>query len=98
MTNNPINDFFEALKADPSLQEQLKTAADVDAVVEVAKAAGYTITSDQVISAIKGRSIKDSSQLSDSDLEMVAGGKNKDDRPTRQSPNCQGCYTGPKGC
>ena len=36
--------FQEAVKADADLQKKLKAAKDVDAVVAIAKAAGFTVS------------------------------------------------------
>jgi len=62
--------FLEAVKADAGLQEKLKAAADVDAVVAIAKAAGFVISVEE---------LKKPQNLSDEELESVAGG------------NCGGC-------
>jgi len=39
MSEEQLKAFLEAVKADAGLQEKLKAAADVDAVVAIAKAA-----------------------------------------------------------
>ena len=66
MSEEQLKAFLEAVKADAGLQEQLKAAADADAVVTIAKAAGFVISAD----ALK----KSLSLLSEEELEGVAGG------------------------
>ncbi len=43
MSEEQLKAFLEAVKADAGLQEKLKAAADADAVVAIAKAAGFVI-------------------------------------------------------
>ena len=43
MSEEQLKAFLEKVKADTSLQENLKAAADVNAVVAIAKAAGFMI-------------------------------------------------------
>ena len=45
MSEEQLKSFLEKVKADTSLQEKLKGAADSDAVLEIAKEAGFAITS-----------------------------------------------------
>ena len=59
--------FLEAVKADAGLQ----AAADADAVVALAKAAGFAISADDLKKA--------QSEISEEELEGVAGGVIKDD-------------------
>ena len=68
MSEEQLKAFLEKVKADTSLQEKLKAASDADAVVAIAKAAGFTITTEN---------LKTHRQtLSDDELEGVAGGAN----------------------
>ena len=57
--------FLEKVKGDTKLQEKLKTVSDADAVVEIAKEAGFTVTSDYLNQAQQ--------KLSEEELEGVAG-------------------------
>ena len=41
MSEEQLRAFLEAVKADAGLQEKLKEAGDAEAVVEIAKAAGF---------------------------------------------------------
>ena len=67
MSEEQLKAFMEVAKADAGLQEKLKEAADVDAVVEIAKAAGFVIS----VEKLKNAPV---AELSDEDLEGVAGG------------------------
>jgi predicted ribosomally synthesized peptide with nif11-like leader len=68
MSEEQLKAFMEAVKADPGLQEQLKAAGDTDAVVAIAKAAGFLISSDELQRAQAGQ------EISEEELEGVAGG------------------------
>ena len=69
MPEEQLNAFLEKVKSDTSLQEKLNGAADADAVVEIAKAAGFSITAEDI------RSMQSESvELSDEELEGAAGG------------------------
>ena len=66
MSEEQLKAFMEKVKADTSLQEKLKAAADTNAVVEIAQEAGFMISADDLTKA--------QSELSDQELEGVAGG------------------------
>ena len=68
MSEEQLKAFLEAVKADAELQEKLKAAKDVEAVVEIAKAAGFVISAEELKSA--------QAELSDEELEGIAGGYN----------------------
>ena len=67
MSQGQLKAFLEKLKADTSLQEKLKAAFNPDAVVSIAKEAGFSISADDLK--------KTQSELSEEELEGVAGGK-----------------------
>jgi predicted ribosomally synthesized peptide with nif11-like leader len=48
MSEEQLKAFLEAAKADVGLQEQLKAAGDADAVVAIAKAAGFVISAEEL--------------------------------------------------
>ena len=62
MSEEQLKAFQEAVQADEGLQEQLKAAADADAVVAIAKAAGFAISAEEL----------QATELSDEELEGVA--------------------------
>ena len=68
MSEEQLKAFLEKVKGDTSLQEKLKAASDVDAVVAIAKAAGFTITTEDLSSHRQN--------LTEDELEGMAGGAN----------------------
>ena len=66
MSEEQLKAFMEKVKADTSLQEKLKAAADANAVLAIAKEAGFMISADDLTQA--------QSELSDEELEGMAGG------------------------
>ena len=66
MSEEQLKAFLEKVKLDTSLQEKLKSVTNADAVVEIAKAAGFVISADDVTKA--------QSEVSDAELEAAAGG------------------------
>ena len=67
MSEEQLKAFLEKVKADTSIQEKLKAAADAEAVIAIAKVAGFTITSNDLSET--------QSEMSEEELEAVAGGK-----------------------
>ena len=70
MSEEQLKAFLEKVKADTSLQEKLKAASDADAVVAIAKEAGFSISADDLKKA--------PSEISEEELEGVAGGAGTD--------------------
>ena len=66
MSEEQLKAFLEKVQGDTSLQEKLKAAADANAVTAIAKEAGFSISADDIN--------KTQSELSDEELEGVAGG------------------------
>ncbi|TCD55375.1 Nif11-like leader peptide family natural product precursor [Synechococcus sp. BS56D] len=66
MSEEQLKSFMEAVKADAGLQEKLEAAGDADAVVTIAKAAGFIISAEELKRA--------QAELSDEETEGVAGG------------------------
>ena len=69
MSEEQLKAFLEKVKADTSLQEKLNGAADADAVMEIAKEAGFAITAED-IQSMQSATV----ELSDEELIDVAGG------------------------
>ena len=67
MSEEQLKAFLEAVKADAGLQEQLKAAEDADAVVALAKAAGFVISAEELRRA--------QAEISEEELEGVAAGE-----------------------
>ena len=66
MSEEQLKAFLEKVKADTSLQEKLEAAGGADAVVSIAKEAGFSISADDLKQA--------ESEVSDEELEAAAGG------------------------
>jgi predicted ribosomally synthesized peptide with nif11-like leader len=66
MSEEQLKAFMEAVKADAGLQEKLKAANDSDAVVAIAKTAGFVISAEEFQQA--------QAEISEEELEGVAGG------------------------
>jgi predicted ribosomally synthesized peptide with nif11-like leader len=67
MSEDQLKAFLEAVKADAGLQEKLNAAADPDAVVEIAKEAGFVISADELERRQAERGLEE-------ELEGVVGG------------------------
>ena len=65
MSEEQLKAFLEKVKGDTSLQEKLKAAADSDAVLAIAKDAGFIISAEDLKIATP--------ELSDEELEGAAG-------------------------
>ena len=70
MSEEQLKAFLEKVQGDTSLQEKLKAAGDSDAVLAIAKDAGFMISADDLKNA--------QSEISDEELEGVAGGWGND--------------------
>jgi predicted ribosomally synthesized peptide with nif11-like leader len=66
MSEEQLSAFLAALKADTGLQEKLKGATDFDAALASVQEAGFDVS--------KADWIKYQGELSDEELEEVAGG------------------------
>ncbi len=66
MSEEQLQGFIAKAKADPSIQEKLKSARTGPDVVAIAKEAGFVVTVDELANA--------QVDLSDEDLEGIAGG------------------------
>ena len=75
MSEEHLKSFLEKVKADTSLQEKLKAAADSDAVLAIAKETGFMISADDLKNAL--------SELLDKELEGMAGGGDDWGYPTK---------------
>ena len=66
MSEQQLKAFLEKLKGDAAMQEKLKSTDDINAVVEIAKAAGFMISAEELK--------KTQAEVSEKELEGVAGG------------------------
>lgn len=67
MATTQMQDFFNALKQDKRLQDAMKAAADADAVVQIAKEAGFSISLEDMDEHMR-------TSISDEELEAISGG------------------------
>jgi len=70
MSAEQLSAFLEAVKADAGLLEKLKGASDLDAVLVVAKDAGFDVSKADFLNYQPNQAI----ELSDEELENVSGG------------------------
>ena len=70
MSEEQLNAFLEKVKADTSLQSKLKAAKDTDAVVAIAKAAGFLVSAEELLKKAQ------TAEISNAELEATAGGVN----------------------
>ena len=66
MLESQFNAFLEAVKSDAGLQEKIKAATDADAVVAIARSAGFMSSVDDMNKA--------QSEIPLDELEAVTGG------------------------
>ena len=66
MSEEQLKAFWEAIQADTALQKKLQGVTDPDAIVAIAKEAGFSISADELKKA--------QSEISEEQLEGVAGG------------------------
>jgi predicted ribosomally synthesized peptide with nif11-like leader len=64
-----LSAFIEAVAADPALQEKLNSVADADAVVAIAKEAGFVISAEEM-----EKMENSEEELNAEQLAAVAGG------------------------
>ena len=69
MSEEQLKAFLERVKGDTSLQEKLKAAASPEAAIEIAKDAGFAITTED-IQSMQSEPV----ELSDEELDGAAGG------------------------
>ena len=84
MSEEQLKTFLEKVKGDTSLQEKLKAAASPEAVMEIAKEAGFSITAEDIQSTQSA-----TVELSDEELEGAAGGGQ---RPWTERPTWAMCH------
>ena len=83
MSEEQLKTFLEKVKGDTSLQEKLKAAASPEAVMEIAKEAGFSITAEDIQSMQSAPA-----ELTDKELEAAAGGCRHATRNTHASMGC----------
>jgi predicted ribosomally synthesized peptide with nif11-like leader len=88
MSEEQLAALLAKLKDDAGLQEKLKGAADLDALLAVAKDAGFDISKADWLRYQANQTL----ELSDEELEGVAGGDLLSNRPCKTYDSICGCY------
>ena len=83
MSEEQLKALLEKVKFDTKLQEKLEAAASPEAAIAIAKEAGFSITAEDI------QSMRNSTEVSDEELESAAGGFN---------PDLWGPNSSPVGC
>ena len=86
MSAEQLTALLAKLKDDAGLQEKLKGAADLDAAVEIAKEAGFDVSKADWLKY----QAKQTLELSDMELELVAGAR-KDNKDSTDVDDQQWC-------
>jgi predicted ribosomally synthesized peptide with nif11-like leader len=73
MSEEQLKDLLAMLKEDPGLREKLQGAGDLDTAVALAKEAGFAVSKADWLKY----QAKQTLELSDKELEAVAGSKNQ---------------------
>ena len=71
MSEEQLKAFIEKVKSETELREKLNSASSPEAAMEIAKAAGFSITAED-IQSMQSETV----ELSDDELEAAAGGYN----------------------
>jgi len=78
MSVESINQFYQEVMQEPALLEKFQSAPDqeslVNLAVEVGQQKGYSFTVDEVEQALAAQNAAQQEELSDEQLEAVAGG------------------------
>ena len=69
MSEEQLKAFGEAIQVDAALQQKLEGITEPDAIVAIAKEAGFCISADELK--------KSQSEISEEELEGLAGGKER---------------------
>lgn len=77
MSEEQLTSLLAKLKEDASLREKLQGAQDLDAAIAFAKEAGFDVTKAEWQRCLDSE-LSGSRELSDDELERVAGGKMTD--------------------
>ena len=76
MSKEQLKALFEKVASDTELSDKIGAATTAEAVFEIAKAAGFSITSEdiQLLLSLLSEVSEEEEELTDDDLENVAGG------------------------
>ncbi|HEY9747739.1 MAG TPA: Nif11-like leader peptide family natural product precursor [Allocoleopsis sp.] len=74
MSQSAVIEFFQAAELDQALQAQLASADSAASIVEMAATSGYGFTESELTEIAAQAQQMENGELSDSELEAVAGG------------------------
>ena len=76
MSKEQLKALVEKAASDTALSDKIGAATTAEAVIEIAKAAGFSITSEdiQLLLSLLSEVSEEEEELTDDDLENVAGG------------------------
>jgi len=74
MSKEVVLSFIQKVNDDGALQEQVKDVPDLTSLVEFARTAGYTFSTDDWKQATAELALAKSGELTNQDLEQVVGG------------------------
>ena len=94
MSEEQFKAFIEAVKGDAGLQGKLKAARDADAVVAIAKEAGFVISTEELAGGWGQRA---QAEISEEELEGVAGGNHINSNILTMCPQVNHFMCGPNG-
>lgn len=87
MSEQQLSALIAKLKVDAELRARLKEAADFDAIVAIAKDAGFDVVKADLLANQSGQSV----ELSDEELEGVAAGAGTDECSNDDWYQCACC-------
>jgi predicted ribosomally synthesized peptide with nif11-like leader len=97
MSRESASKFFEKLQSDSELLGRVKETETVDEIRAIAKDGGFDFTEDEYL-AVASQPIGDG-ELSDEQLDEVAGGLGEPGGPLAPATKLSSCYlTIPPGC
>ena len=77
MSKEQLKAFVEKVASDTELTDKIGAATTVETMIEIAKSAGFSITSEDIQLLLSFLSeVSEEEELTDDDLENVAGGFN----------------------
>jgi predicted ribosomally synthesized peptide with nif11-like leader len=93
MSVETVNQFYQEVMQEPALLQQFQSAPDRESLanmaVEVGLQNGYSFTVEEVKQALAAQSAaSEAGELSEEQLEAVAGGKKQKQPSTNSAPLC----------
>ena len=87
MSQESVRKMLETAENDAALRQQLQTAEGPEAVLAIASQKGYEFTEEELLSVMQEKQLSFGSELSEEQLESVAGGWWKVDGTVKTNTN-----------